>query len=180
MTSFMDELLAEVEQKEEQVRLDLDRLKADQLLMAVAKLESQMDEVNQLADDEIKLIEQYRKSEIERLEKKRSWLLFNVESFWRVQSEQTGEKTLRLPHGSLALRKGRDKIEIENMAVFLKIAPRNGWLRTTPEKHEPDMAAINLHIKTTGEIPIGTKLIPGGINFSYQITKGNGNGSEQR
>ena len=180
MTSFMDELLAEVEQKEEQVRLDLDRLKADQLLMAVAKLESQMDDVNKLADDEIKLIEQYRKSEIDRLEKQRAWLTFNLEGFWRQQSEQTGEKSLRLPHGTLALRKGRDKIEIDNMAIFLKIAPRNGWLRTTPEKHEPDLQAIAAHIKTTGEIPIGTKLIPGGITFSYQITKGNGNGTEQR
>jgi hypothetical protein len=87
MTSFMDELLAEVEQKEQQVKIELDRLKADQLLMAVAKLESQMNDVNKLADDEITLIEQYRQIEIERLDKKRSWLLFNVESFWRVQSD---------------------------------------------------------------------------------------------
>lgn len=180
MTTFMDELLAEVEEKEQKVKIDLDRLKADQLLMAVAKLETQMDDVNKLADDEIKLIEQYRQSEIERLEKKRSWLLFNLENFWRQQSEQTGEKTLRLPHGSLALRKGRDKIEIDNLAIFMKVAPRNGWLRTTPEKHEPDLQAIAAHIKTTGEIPLGTKLIPAGINFSYQITKGNGNGTEQR
>jgi hypothetical protein len=57
MTTFMDELLAEVEEKEQKVKIDLDRLKADQLLMAVAKLESQMDDVNKLADDETKLIE---------------------------------------------------------------------------------------------------------------------------
>jgi hypothetical protein len=179
MTNFLDELLAEVEEKQLQKKIELDQLKADQLLMAVAKLESQMDDVNKLADDELKLIEQYRQAEIERLEKKRSWLLFNLEGFWRQQSEQTGEKTLRLPHGSLALRKGRDKVEIENMAIFLKIAPRNGWLRTTPEKHEPDLQAIAAHIKATGEIPLGTKLIPGGISFSYQITKGNGNGTER-
>ena len=179
MTSFMDELLAEVIEKEQKVKIDLDRLKADQLLMAVAKLESQMDDVNKLADDEITLIEQYRKSEIERLDKKRSWLLFNVESFWRVQSEQTGEKTLRLPHGTLALRKGRDKIEVENMAVFMKIAPRNGWLRTTPEKQEPDLTAIAAHVRATGEIPLGTRLIPAAVNFSYQLTKGEpSNGTE--
>jgi hypothetical protein len=180
MTNFLDELLAEVEEKEQHKKLELDALKCDQLLMAVAKLESQMDDVNKLANDEIKLVEQYRQTEVERLEKKRSWLLFNLEGFWRQQSEATGEKTLRLPHGSLALRKGRDKVEIENMAIFLKIAPRNGWLRTTPEKHEPDLQAIAAHIKATGEIPIGTKLIPGGINFSYQINNNGGpsNGTE--
>jgi hypothetical protein len=178
----MDELLAEVEEKEQKVKIDLDRLKADQLLMAVAKLESQMDDVNKLADDEIQIIEQYRKSEIERLEKRRAWLIFNLENFWRQQSEQTGEKTLRLPHGSLALRKGRDKIEIDNIAIFMKIAPRNGWLRTTPEKHEPDLQAIAAHIKRTGEIPLGTKLIPAGVNFSYQLNNNGGpsNGTEQR
>jgi hypothetical protein len=179
MTTFLDELLAEVEEKQLQQKIQLDQLKADQLLMAVAKLESQMDDVNKLADDEIKLIEQYRQSEIERLDKKRSWLLFNLENFWRQQSEQTGERTLRLPHGILALRKKPDKVEIDNMATFLKIAQRLGFLRTTPEKHEPNLTAIAAHIKRTGEIPIGTKLISGGISFSYQLTKGEpSNGTE--
>ena len=179
--SWWTELLESAEEKEQQKKLELDSLKADQLLIAVGKLESQMDDVNKLADDEITIIEQYRKSEIERLEKRRAWLTFNLENFWRQQSEMTGEKTLRLPHGSLALRKGRDKIEVENMAIFLKIAPRYGFLRTTAEKHEPDMTAINLHLKTTGEIPLGTKLIPGGINFSYQLNKNGGptNGTER-
>jgi len=81
MTSFMEDLLAEVEEKQLQRKIELDRLKADQLLIAVAKLESQMEDANKLADDEIALIEQYRRSEIERLEKKRLWL---------------GEKTLRV------------------------------------------------------------------------------------
>ena len=87
MTTFMDELLAEVEEKEQQRKLELDLLKSDQLLMAISKLESQMNEVNKLADDEIALIENYRKNELERIEKKRSWLLFNLEGFTRKQCE---------------------------------------------------------------------------------------------
>ena len=180
MTTFMDELLAEVEAKEHQVKLNLDRLKADQLLMAISKLDSQIEDANKLCDDEIKLIEQYRQSEVERIEKKRSWLLFNLEGFARQQLDQTNEKTMRLPHGSLALRKGRDKIEITQMPVFLKVGPRLGLLRTTPEEHVPDMTALAAYVKRTGEIPIGTKLIPGTINFSYTInTKGEpSNGTE--
>ncbi len=169
MTTFMDELLAEVEEKEQSRKLELDRLKADQLLMAVAKLDSQINDVNKLCNDEIKLIEQYRQSEVERIEKKRSWLLFNLEGFTRQLCEQTGEKTIRLPHATLSLRKGRDKIEISDMPTFLKVAPRYGLLRTTPENHEPDMTALSAYIKRTGQIPIGTKLIPGTINFSYTL-----------
>jgi len=181
MTTFIDELLAEVDKKQEQVKLNLDRLKSDQCLMAISKLESQMNDVNKLADDEIKLIENYRKNELERLEKKRSWLLFNLEGFARQQLEQTSEKTMRLPHGTLALRKGRDKFEIIQMPVFLKVASRYGLLRTTPEEQVPDMTALAAFVKRTGQIPIGTKLIPGTINFSYQIsTNGdNHNDTEQ-
>ena len=180
MTTFMDELLAEVEEKEQKVKLNLDRLKADQLLMAVAKLDSQIEDANKLCDEEIKLIEQYRQSEVERIEKKRSWLLFNLEGFARQLSEQTGEKTIRLPHATLSLRKGRDKIEINDMPAFLKVAPRYGLLRTTPEEHDPDMTALAAYIKRTGHIPVGTKLIPGTVNFSYSLnTKGEpSNGTE--
>ena len=39
MKTFMDELLAEVEEKETRVKLELDRLKADQLLRAVAPID---------------------------------------------------------------------------------------------------------------------------------------------
>ena len=180
MTTFMDELLAEVEEKEQQVKLNLDRLKADQLLMAVSKLDSQIEDANKLCDDEMKLIEQYRQSEVERIEKKRSWLLFNLEGFARQQMEQTGEKTMRLPHATLTLRKGRDKIEICDMPLFLKVAPRYGLLRTTPEEHVPDLTALASYVKRTGELPIGTKLIPASINFSYTLnSKGEpSNGNE--
>jgi hypothetical protein len=170
MTNFMDELLAEVEEKERVDRIEFDKLKADQELMAIAKLESQMAEANKLCDDEIALIEQYRKVELERIQKKCSWLLFNLEGFARQQLNQNGEKTMRLPHGTLALRKGRDKVEITEMPVFLKIAARYGFLRTTPETQEPDMQALAAYVKRTREIPLGTKLIPGAVNFTYSTT----------
>jgi hypothetical protein len=80
----------------------------------------------------------------------------------------------------LALRKGRDKIEIENLAVFMKIAPKYGFLRSTPEKHEPDLQAIASHIRATGNVPVGVRVIAAAISFSYQTTKGNGNGTEQQ
>jgi len=179
MTSFMDELLAEVEEKEQQRKIELDRLKADQLLMAVAKLDGQIEDVNKLADDEIKLIEEYRQSEIVRVDKKRGWLLYNLEIFARQQMEQTGEKTIRLPHATITLRKGRDKVEIEDMEAFLKIATRYGFLRTTPESKEPDMTALSAYVKRTGNIPLGTKFIPAIVNFSYSLNKGESSNEQQ-
>jgi hypothetical protein len=170
MTNFIDEMLLELEEKLQLEKVDFDKQNANRALALVAKLEEQMADVNKLADDEISLIENYRKNEIERLEKKRSWLLFNLENFARQQMQQTGEKTIRLPKGQLSLRKGRDKIEILDLAAFMKVAVRFSLLRTTPERQEPDLQAIATHVKRTGEIPIGTKVIPAGINFSYQLT----------
>lgn len=178
---WFEDFWAEVEEKEQVQKIELDKLKADQLLMAISKLEMQMSDVNDLCDSEIKLIESYRSAELERLEKKVNWLLFSLEGFARQQMAESGEKTMRLPHGSLALRKGRDKVEIADMDAFLKVAPRYGLLRTIEEKHEPDLSAVSAYIKRTGQVPIGTRLIPAGVNFTYSITKGNGNnGNEQR
>jgi len=170
MENFVDQMLLELEEKLQLEKIDFDKQNANRALALIGKLEEQMSDVNKLADDEVKLIEQYRQSEIERLEKKRSWLLFNLENFARQQMQQTGEKTIRLPKGQLSMRKGRDRVEISDMSVFMKVAAKYGLLRITEAKQEPDLQAIATHIKRTGEIPIGTKIIPAGINFSYQLT----------
>ena len=67
VTSFMDELLAEVEEKEAQRKLDLDKVKADKLLMALTKLDEQSDEIGRVAGEETAIVETWRKTEQERL-----------------------------------------------------------------------------------------------------------------
>jgi len=164
---FIQELLDQSEQAEAQQRIEMDKLRADQLLAAVGVLEEQMAEVNKLADDEASLIEEYRSNELARLDKKRSWILFNLEGFMR----SSGEKTIRLPHGILKLRKGRDRVAVAAMEEFLKSGGKLGLLRTIPESFSPDLQAIVDHIKRTGEVPQGVEFIPAEIRFSY-TTKG--------
>jgi hypothetical protein len=105
---ILAELLAESEDADQQKRIEMDQLRADQLLTAVAILEDQMVDVNDLVNKEIRLLEDYRSSELSRLDKRRSWLLFNLEAFAR----STGEKTVRLPHGVLKLRKQEDRVAV--------------------------------------------------------------------
>ena len=176
MNSFMDELLAEVEEKEQLKKLELDRVNADQLLMALTKIDAQSEEIDRVATNETALIESWRSSELERLEKKRSWLCWNLHQF--LNSIQ--EKTVRLPHGTIKERQGRDKVDIIDIDRFNKIAAKYGLLRTYPERQEPDLNLVSGYIKRTGEVPPGAVLIPGTPKFSYTLTKGNGNGTEQR
>ncbi len=166
--TFIDELLRETEQKEEQERLEMDRLTADKLLMAIAAIETSTAEVNELADSEVKLIEEYRARELARLEKKRTWLTFNLENFMRG----TGEKTLRLPHGVLKLRSSRERVTVAAMDLFLSVAGRLGLLRKIPETYALDLPAVLDYVRRTGEVPPGVELIPSEVRFTYSTAKG--------
>lgn len=171
---FIEELLAEVAIGEERKAVELDRLRADQILMAIGKLEDGMGEVNGLCEKELKLIEEYRTNELARLDKKRSWLVFQLESWAR----STGEKTITLIHGVCKLRKGRDKAVVVALDEFLKIGPRLNLVRSVPEQITPDIQAIINHIKATGDIPAGVEFISAETKFSY-TTKSTGDTDER-
>ena len=172
---FIEELLAESDVRREQEAVEMNKLMADRMLSAVSVLESQMEDVNELVEKEIKLLEEYRSNELSRLDKKRSWLLFNLDRYMR----STGEKTLRLPHGSLKLRKGRDKVAVVALGEFLKIGPNLHLVRSVPEQVTPDLQAIVNHIKTTGEIPAGVQFIPAKVKFSYSTNGGKADDTER-
>ena len=170
--NFIDELLAEAEVAEAKQLIEISKLRADQLLMAISVLEDKASEINALVDSEVALFEEYRSVEIAKLDKKMSWLACNLEHFMK----NTGEKTLALPHGELKLRKGKDKIEIADMEKFLRAAEKHGLLRAVPESFEPDMRAVAAYTKSTGISPSGTVIMPGSDKFTY-TTKGVSNGS---
>jgi phage host-nuclease inhibitor protein Gam len=166
--NFIEELYClKPNRREMEHKVEMDKLRADQMLAAVEKLDEQMNDVIKLAEDEIKLIEEYRKSELEKLDKKRSWLCWNLEQYIR----STSEKTISLPHGQIKLRQGRQKVQIIDMDKFLKVGDRLNLLRKIPESIEPDLPAIHHYIKTTGEIPRGVDVIPAETKFSYSLTR---------
>ncbi len=174
--TFIDELLLEAEKADEQRRIELDKLRADQLLMAVQVLEGQLADVNKIADDEIQIIEQYRKDEGGRLQKKMRWLLWNLEQFMR----STDLKTLRLPHGELKLRLGRDKVDIIDLNTFLNDPSNQQFLKLIPESFQPNLNTLHEYIKKTGHLPEGVNLIPAEVRFHYSTIKGgNGNGKNE-
>ena len=170
---FISQMLAQSEAAEERKKVEMDRLRADAMVGAVSVVEQQMGDVNKLAEDEIRLIEEYRSNELARLDKKRSWLLFNLDGFMR----STGEKTIRLPRGVLKIRKGRDRVAVVAMEKFLKAAGKLRLIRTVPETLQPDNQAILNHIKRTGEVPPGIEYIPAEHGFSYKLSGGD-NGHE--
>ena len=168
--TFIDELLLESEQKEKEQLLQMNRLRADQILATLMVLEKQADGVNTLVEDEIQILEEYRQVELQKVQKKTSWLAYNLEQFIR----SSNEKTINLPHGSIKLRMGRDKVEITDLEKFLTVADKKGLLRELPSV--PDLQKIKDHIQNRKGIPPGVTLTPAQTRFSY-TTKGKNNGN---
>lgn len=176
--TFIDELLAEAEVREKEQQLEMSRLRADQVLATLVVLEKKAADVNILADEEVKLIEEFRQSELQKIEKKASWLAWQLEGFIRaMNTEDPSCKSIVLPHGVLKLRLGRDKVEITDMDKFLKVAEKRELLKTIPESLEPDLQKTLAYVKQYGFLT-GVTLIPAQTKFSY-TTKGNGNGKSE-
>jgi phage host-nuclease inhibitor protein Gam len=172
---WLQELLdAEVEKEKNQV-VEMSKIKADQALAAISVIEARINEANDIAEKEINLIQQWNMSEVSKLQKKIDWLVWNLENYMKT----TGEKTISLPHGKIAFRMGRDRVEVIDLQKFLPIGQRLGLVRVTPAKTEPDLLAIAAYIKLNGKPPVGVMLTPAQAKFSYK-TKGTNDVNNER
>jgi phage host-nuclease inhibitor protein Gam len=151
--SWMQEMLDESVVDEERRQFAMNKLVADRALAAVAVLETKINEVNAIAEQEVALITGWQESETAKLQKKIDWLSWNLEGFMKG----TGEKTVTLPHGQLKMRLGRDKVEVADFDKFLPVGKRLGLLRHIPEKDEPDLTAIAAYVKLNGKPPFGVE-----------------------
>ena len=175
---WLQELLDAEEVNEERQKLEMNKILADRALAAIAVLESKINEVNEIAEKEITLIQQWNLSELNKLQKKIDWLVWNLSNYMTA----LGEKTVSLPHGQLKMRMGRDKVEVVDLQKFLPLGQRLGLVRTIAAKVEPDLVAIANHIKLNGnKPPAGIMLTPAQPKFSYKtITKGINDVNDER
>lgn len=109
-------------------------------------LEAKIQDVNELADMEQKIISEWRQSESGKLERQISWLARQCEEF--IQA--SGDKTIQLPHGRLSLRAGKANVSVVDEAAFMKIAEKKGLVRIKPAKKLPDLLKIHEYIRQHG------------------------------
>lgn len=174
---WLQELLDAAEAQEQKQLIEFSKIKADQALAAIAEIESKINEVNEIAEKEIELIQQWNLAEVDKLQRRIDWLVFNLENYIKT----TGEKTISLPHGKISFRMGRDKVEVIDLQKFLPIGQKLGLVRVTPAKTEPDLLAIAAYIKIHGKPPVGTMLTPATAKFSYKTqSKGTNDVNNER
>ena len=101
------------------------------------------------------------------------WLERKLEAYIREREE----KTISLCNGTLKVHKKPDRIEVEDLELFLKNA-RPEWLTVIPEQVKPNLLAIKNHIKTR-PTPKGVKIIEGQEEFSYKLNNEEENAGEK-
>ncbi|MHB1050649.1 MAG: host-nuclease inhibitor Gam family protein [Bacteroidota bacterium] len=171
---WMEELLdAEIEKEKDRL-IEMSKIKADQALAAIGLIEGKINEVNDIAEKEISLIQNWNMAEVAKLQKKIDWLVWNMQN-WMLS---TGEKTITLPHGKISFRMGRDKVEVVDLAKFMPTGQKLGLVRVTPAKTEPDLLAIAAYVKLNGRPPAGVMLTPAQAKFSYKTKGVNDDNSE--
>lgn len=174
---WLQELLDTEEVNEEKQKLEMNKVLADRSLAAISILEDKINEVNEIAEQEINLIQNWNISELSKLQKKIDWLVWNLSNYITA----LGEKTVSLPHGQLKMRMGRDKVEVIDLQKFLPMGQKLGLVRTIAAKVEPDLNAIANYIKLNGnKPPVGVMLTPAQSKFSYKTTKGSNNVTSKR
>jgi len=167
--NFLDELLMEVETKEQQQT----EAGYDLMLLAIKKYQSEIKRNFEEGDKECQLIQNFVLSKNSQIQEKVNWLEKKLEAYIREREE----KTISLANGTLKMHKKPDRIEVEDLELFLKNA-RKEWLTVIPEQLKPNLLAIKNHIKTR-PTPKGVKIIEGQIEFSYSLNKEDENAREE-
>ena len=159
---WMEKFLQEVEEGEkisEKEHVDL-------LLIEIKSLQGQIAVNFKQADREVELIKEWVLSKNLKLHDRVCRIERILEKFIR----ETGEKTVDLPNGTLKLHKKPDKIEIEDLELFLKNA-RMEMLARVPETYKPDMTKVKQYCASHLNPPAGVLVTKGKPEFTYKLKK---------
>ena len=159
--TFLDDLLQEAESKEAYQT----EAYYDLILLQIKNLQGQIANNFSEAEKEINLINNWTLSRNSVLNERTQVLERKLEQFIRERQL----KTLELPNGVLKLHKSQDKLDIDNMELFLQHAPAE-VLTIIPEQVKPDLSKLKAFIKRR-PVPAGVSIIEGKEKFSYKLRK---------
>lgn len=167
--NFLDELLEEAERSEEKQTESY----YDLVLLQVRTIKGEIEKNFSEAEKECEIIRNWALERNSKLSDKIKFLELKLEAFIKERDE----KTIDLPNGVLKLHKKPDKIEVEDIELFLKNA-KPEMLTVVPEQVKPDLNKIKSYMKTK-PTPKGVKVIEGKEEFTYKLKGQKNNGREK-
>lgn len=169
--NFIDELLREAEEREEKLSFEY----ADLLLLELKKLLSEISQNFETAEKEVEIIKEWAIKKNSKLQDRIDFLEKRLYKFILEQDK----KTIDLANGVLRLRKGREKIVVEDPVKLLSL-PYSEELVSHKEETIPNLTKIKEFINRSGKVPEGVRIIPGNEQeFSYKLKGENNNGKTE-
>jgi len=157
--NFIDEMLLEIEQKEEEKT----QAYYDLLLLQINNLQENIANNFNEADKEVAIIKDWALKKNSIIQERINFIERKLEAYIR----ELKMKTLELPNGTLKLHRKPDKVEITDMELFLKKANKD-LVTIIPESFKPDLNKIKAYIKTK-PTPPGVTITAGKEEFSYKL-----------
>ena len=177
---FMDELeqfmlKAEVEELKVKLAEDVEEdgtllvknnSDADFYLRQINKLKEQKEEINKFVDQELerqmRLYQQYREDRMRPLDNQIAFYEEALRTFAMNEYAETNRKTIKLPNGTLSIRKQPPKYiySDEEVLSFLKENNLNDYIRVKEEVNKKDLKKAT-QINNNNQMMINGKEVPG-------------------
>ena len=179
---FMDELeqfmlKAEVEELKVKLAEDVEEdgtllvknnSDADFYLRQINKLKEQKEEINKFVDQELerqmRLYQQYREDRMRPLDNQIAFYEEALRTFAMNEYAETNKKTIKLPNGTLSIRRQPPKYiyNDEEVLSFLKENNLNDYIRVKEEVNKKDLKKAT-QINNNNQMMINGKEVPGVI-----------------
>ena len=139
---------------------------ADFYLRQINKLKQQKEEINEFVDQEIerqlRLYQEYREDRIRPLDNQIAFYENALKTFAMNEYAETNKKTIKLPNGTLAIKKQQPKYVYndEQVLEFLQENNYKDYIRTKAEVNKKDLKK-NAIVNNNNELVIDGKVVPG-------------------
>ena len=139
---------------------------ADFYLRQINKLKQQKEEINEFVDQEIerqlRLYQEYREDRMRPLDNQIAFYENALKTFAMNEYAETNKKTIKLPNGTLAIKKQQPKYVYndEQVLQFLQENNYKDYRRTKAEVNKKDLKK-NAIVNNNNELVIDGKVVPG-------------------
>ena len=139
---------------------------ADFYLRQINKLKQQKEEINKFVDQEIerqlRLYQEYREDRMRPLDNQIAFYENALKTFAMNEYAETNKKTIKLPNGTLAIKKQQPKYvyDDEQVLEFLQENNYKDYIRTKAEVNKKDLKK-NATVNNNNELVIDGKVVPG-------------------
>ncbi|EHJ08398.1 host-nuclease inhibitor Gam family protein [Staphylococcus simiae] len=176
MNELQAQELENIEQDERFKVTDLDS--ANWVFKKLDAITTKENEINELADKEMKRIKSWQEKEVEKLQSSKEYLQSLVIEYFRIEKEKDNKFKLNTPYGKVSARKGSKVIQVSNeQEVINQLEQRgfNDYVKVTKKLSQSDIkkdfgvTENGTLIDANGEVLEGASIIEKPTSYTVKV-----------